>query len=170
MYDTSQWHTKNCTNIDVQVTQARKALAEAVGAVKSNTEIAYAYFASKRDEMESELNADAITTGNLQAAELNSTELKQSLTNLVEMITSSGNLDAVQNLIIATRRSADVHKCLITEKESVGKRWDKHYNCTIMTPKYLTLLLEGILSLQEVSAELSKRNGEGSGQRRFDTE
>jgi hypothetical protein len=176
MYETSQRYIKNCTNIDAQVTQAglsmrrRKALAKVVNAVMSNTETVHDYFGSRRDEMDDKLNADAITTGNLQAAELNSTGLKQSLNNLADIINSSGNSTVAQDLRNAMRAWGDIHRCLVNETESARKRWGEHYECTIMTLDYLALLREDIDSLQDVSAELRKRIGEHADQRRPDTE
>ena len=165
MYE-CQRYTKNCTNINAQVTQAglsirrRKALIKAINAVISNDETVHDYFESRRDEMEDELDADAATTGNLEAAELDSTELKQILNNLADMINSSGNSASVQDLRNTMRAWGNIHRCLVTEKENARKRWGKHYECTTMTLEYLALLRGDIVRLQNVSAELRKHNGE----------
>lgn len=150
----------------------RTALAEVVNIIGSNTEIAHDYFESKRREMKDELTADdlTITTGNLHNAEQHSTELKRSLNNLVDMTISSENYTVAQDLRDAMKRWGNIHRCLATERKSARMRYDKHYEYTIMALEYLALLRGGISNLQDVSAELRKRNGESSSQQRSDIE
>ena len=148
----------------------RTALAEMVDIIGSNTEIAHDYFESKRREMKDELTADdlTITTGNLHNAEQHSTELKRSLNNLVDMTISSENYTVAQDLRDAMKRWGNIHRSLATERKSARMRYDKHYEYTIMALEYLALLRGGISNLQDVSAELRKRNGKGSSQQRPD--
>ena len=75
-----------------------------------------------------------------------------------------------QDLRDAMKRWGNFHKYLATERKSARMRYDKHYERTIMTLGYLALLREGISSLQDVSADLRKRNGEGYSQQRSDIE
>jgi hypothetical protein len=130
-------------------------LVRIINTAVSHSNDAHTYIDSRADEMVKEATADETTIFNLTNAEQKSVELKQSLNNLVDMVNDSGDTVAAQDLKNAMRRWGDIHRCLVAERESASKRWDRQNDRTWDIFKEDRELIRGsIVDLKNIAMEL----------------